>query len=586
MRNILLRCKCAIIYCTLFFTSCSYRELASVCLLDKEKNPLPLYALSKAAMANNNLKVSSKKPYVYELAYELPIAAQSVLSVEYEIVDSEMSAENIENQSLAVRINNDNTWLLPLDSEINYIYSVPITSSSIKKISIFSVQNEEKKSKKEKSRTQNDFMLSVKSFFIDDIFYGIREKKEPNAKFAVEFTPFVEKTLKMENMVYTIDPPPKYAISYPVSLRLYGISSSEAHITFGNTVFNYSAGKNITAKQILSDVHIPYANNLFFSPDLMPENPYPIIVDGSADAVILSAETPRYYASGHLPNKDPIVADPGPILFYPQTKWRNPNYEYFSWDIFPNIIIFDTKNYDVQDSLLKRLAFFAEKKGFRGRIASDLEIKDLHGWNAHDYSPETLANFFNAVAKINFPLSKEELELRDIVIAAGIILASSNMYVPGNGALISISRESADYQRKTLFVHEAFHGIFFVDADFRNFSAERWKKFDPVSKRFLLSFFDYQQYDIKDNFLVINEFMAYCLQQAPGASAEYFGKTKAKLLEAHEWRFRDLPAKDEKSDNWPQLAAAFYNETAVFSDYVNSRWGLNAGKVWRVLPNN
>jgi len=59
----------------------------------------------------------------------------------------------------------------------------------------------------------------------------------------------------------------------------------------------------------------------------------------------------------------PIPADPGKILSYPQASWRDKRYEVFRWDVFPQILIFDTANYDVQDQLFKRLAFFVEKAG-------------------------------------------------------------------------------------------------------------------------------------------------------------------------------------------------------------------------------
>ena len=67
----------------------------------------------------------------------------------------------------------------------------------------------------------------------------------------------------------------------------------------------------------------------------------------------------------------PIPADPADILSYRVESWRNSRYEVFSWDAFPEILIFDTANYAVQDRLFKRLAFFVEKTGFRGRLSTD-----------------------------------------------------------------------------------------------------------------------------------------------------------------------------------------------------------------------
>ena len=64
----------------------------------------------------------------------------------------------------------------------------------------------------------------------------------------------------------------------------------------------------------------------------------------------------------------------------------------------------------MQDDLLKRMAFFTEKEGFRGRLAADEEIKDLHGFNAHDYRAETLAAFFDLAEKAVNKLIKQNLQ--------------------------------------------------------------------------------------------------------------------------------------------------------------------------------
>jgi hypothetical protein len=279
---------------------------------------------------------------------------------------------------------------------------------------------------------------------------------------------------------------------------------------------------------------------------------------------------------------EPIPADPGVILTYPQTKWREPRYELFRWEDFPSILIFDTGNYKIQDDLLKRLAFFVEKAGFRGRIAADQEIAHLHGWNAHDYRAEDLAAFFEAARKVQFPLSREERELEDILLYTGIIRQDSKgIFSAGAGAIVSISRESPDYLRSRFMVHEGFHGIFFIDEDFRNFSRRRFENLSPLAKRFILSFFDYQHYDVKDQYLVVNEFMAHVLQQSVSQAGAYFGKTLASRIDASSWRRTILPPKDEATESWPDIARAFQAEAEAFSAYVNQRWGLAAGRVWR-----
>ena len=299
---------------------------------------------------------------------------------------------------------------------------------------------------------------------------------------------------------------------------------------------------------------------------------------------------------------DPIPADPGAILAYPMESWRDRRYEVFRWDAFPQILIFDTASYAVQDRLFKRLAFFVEKEGFRGRLAADAEIAALHGWNAHDYRAEDLAAFFETARVSKFPLLPEELELEAILLETGILMRNSggnpggdprqntaSELIPGRGAIISLSRESDKTDRglrPRFMAHEGFHGLYFIDEDFRLFSLRRWESFPAPAKKFLLSFFEFQAYDTRDTNLVINEFMAHVLQLPVSQAAWYFGDFQPnRMIAASPRRSSSLPAREEVRDGrryWPDLAEIFTAEAEVFSRYVNQRWGLAAGRVWRV----
>jgi hypothetical protein len=126
--------------------------------------------------------------------------------------------------------------------------------------------------------------------------------------------------------------------------------------------------------------------------------------------------------------------------------------------------------------------------------------------------------------------------------------------------------------------HEGFHGIFFIDADFREFTRRRWQQFPAAAKRFIVSYFGYQQYDTADEYLLVNEFMGHVLQQPVSQAARYFGTTLPSRLE-NSWRKQDLPPKDEATGSWPVLAEVFTREAQAFSDYAANRWGLAAGRV-------
>jgi hypothetical protein len=229
--------------------------------------------------------------------------------------------------------------------------------------------------------------------------------------------------------------------------------------------------------------------------------------------------------------------------------------------------------------MLKRLAFFVEKAGFRGRLAHDAEIANLHGWNAHDYRAEDLASFFDTARKTGFPLLDEERELERILLNEKIIFEERDGISAGSGGIISISRESAGYLRYRFMAHEGFHGLFFIDEGFRDFSRRRWEQLSSPAKRFIVSFFEYQQYDTKDEYLLVNEFMAHVLQQPVSQAADYFGRVLPQRLEST-WRASALPQKDAASGSWTVLSTAFTAEAQAFSDYISRRWGLAAGRVW------
>jgi hypothetical protein len=285
---------------------------------------------------------------------------------------------------------------------------------------------------------------------------------------------------------------------------------------------------------------------------------------------------------------EPIPADPGLVLSWPMENWRDSRYEIFRWEQFPSLLIFDFANYAVQDRMLKRLAFFVEKKGFRGRLAPDSEIAELHAWNAHDYRAEDLARFFQRARETQFPLLAEERELERILLDTGIIRADGAVggsIQAGEGGIISISRESTGYLRALFMAHEGFHGLFFIDEDFRDFSRVRWRQLPPQAKRFIVSYFGYQQYDTADEYLLINEFMGHVLQQPVSQAGYYFGTALPSRLE-NSWRKQDLPPKDEASGSWPVLAEAFTREAQAFSSYVEKRWGLAAGRVSQVKMRN
>ena len=272
---------------------------------------------------------------------------------------------------------------------------------------------------------------------------------------------------------------------------------------------------------------------------------------------------------------EPVRTDPGLILNYKTSQWRTSDYELYEWDRFPQILFFDTRNYEIQDKLFRRLAFFVEKQGYKGRLLTNEELGDMHGYNAHDYSAESMARFFNKATELNFKLNDEEELLKRILIHNGL-LESDGVYVKANeGGLVSISRETPGWSRTNLLAHEGWHTIFFRDAEFRNFVSAVYYTFDPTSLEFLIDYFKSQPslgYDINDEYLMHNEFMAYIMQQKLSEVPKYF---------VH------LANRGTVIDYTPQLAAyirktegrGFEDAANALNDFVFDKYGIVCGNI-------
>ncbi len=269
------------------------------------------------------------------------------------------------------------------------------------------------------------------------------------------------------------------------------------------------------------------------------------------------------------------LADPGTLLLG-DGPGQGQDYSWYRWDLLPSVIMFDFKSYDIQDAYLKRLAFFVEKKGFVGKLASNQEIAPLHGWNAHDYKAEDLARFFALAEKELFALNPEELKLRDFLIKQGLISKRAGGYgFTEDGVIISISRESPDYLRRTFLTHELSHGIFFADPRYRKTCMDLWQNMAAEEQWFWKLYFGWMNYNTASAYLMANEMQAYLVQQAPKRVEEYFTKTLVdRLLENH-------PELEEKiAEYMDEYSASFETRARELDAWLRSNYGFGAGTAY------
>ena len=75
--------------------------------------------------------------------------------------------------------------------------------------------------------------------------------------------------------------------------------------------------------------------------------------------------------------------------------WADPSYGLYRWDSFPAILVMDTGDFRFQDEMFSRLAFFLEKRGFRGRLLPDSELAGKHK------DPTALAGLLSAARSLD-----------------------------------------------------------------------------------------------------------------------------------------------------------------------------------------
>lgn len=259
-----------------------------------------------------------------------------------------------------------------------------------------------------------------------------------------------------------------------------------------------------------------------------------------------------------------------------------PNdYALYRWDILPETLVFDFRDYATQDLYLKRLAFFAEKPGFRGRLAADAEMAGLHGWNAHDYSAQTLLAFYGLARKSGFKLNQQELALLDLLVERGVLTkAADGALGAGRGAIVSVSRESSPALRRVFIDHESSHALFFQDAAYRSLAEALWSSLDPASSRFWKVHFGWRRYDITDRYLMYNEMQAYLVQQPVSSVKAYYESVLTQLVAAKLDQSKPGTTAQLQADAPVAIASAEQN-AARLDGYLREHWGISAGRFGR-----
>ena len=271
-----------------------------------------------------------------------------------------------------------------------------------------------------------------------------------------------------------------------------------------------------------------------------------------------------------------VPADLGTILRLDRTHWRRGDFELYQWSGVPGgaeapVLVFDTADYATQARLFRRLAFFVEKRGFRGRLLGDDELAGRRGYNAHDYAAPDLARFFSLAQEQGLALNDEELLLRSVAVAHGILQPDpGGGWRAGTGAILSISQASYAQLRDLLLRHEALHGLYFTHAPFREAVWAAWQQLTEDEQRFWILLLAAVNYDVDYPDLVVNEFQSYLLQQDANRVANFLAVWNGRLRARHPEHADAIAAVTGATGRWRELhrrlADALAEAAGIHSD--------------------
>ena len=282
----------------------------------------------------------------------------------------------------------------------------------------------------------------------------------------------------------------------------------------------------------------------------------------------------------HIPV--PLVADAQTIFVSSPSSWRQQSYEVYRLNIGNNIIVIKFNSYAEQRKFFFRLTYFSNQNDNEYNIQPAPYYDGMHSYNANDYNPEVLANFFNQLIKQNMHAEQGEQLLLEMALSYHIIKKNNGKYMPLNGAIISFSIETEIKQRKRYLIHETMHGLFYTVPKLREAVFAIVENLSPNEKYFWYLFLknkgklDYRPglsgYNTDNKYLIVNEIFAHIMQSDIEDFNDYFFTTYIPRM------IKLLP--DEKpflEDFLKTNSSMFYNLRSQFSQALEKHCNLKNG---------
>jgi hypothetical protein len=185
----------------------------------------------------------------------------------------------------------------------------------------------------------------------------------------------------------------------------------------------------------------------------------------------------------------------------------------------PRILVFDFPSLRQQGLMFNRIAAMAEKAGApHDRLLDDAELAAAlrQGgdtaetyYYGHDYGSDMIAQFFRLADAEHVALNEDEVTLRGIARAQGLLDSNAGR------AVITMPRLHADGQvddefRRTILHHELAHGEYFTNAAYAAYVVDFYRRVMDARERTAFSrFLGAQGYDTAIEELMANETQAY-----------------------------------------------------------------------------
>jgi len=206
---------------------------------------------------------------------------------------------------------------------------------------------------------------------------------------------------------------------------------------------------------------------------------------------------------------------------------------WFRFKANPAIVVIEYPNLREQGLAMNRLAAMYEKRAAHGqRVLTAAELDELMRrsgdniatfYQGHDYPAARVARFFSQAEAQGATLNAQEMQLRSLLIEAGLMKrgATGAFQAVGEQAAISFTGVQPDdpatvpdegvdsVRREAILRHELSHGEFFVNPTYRAHCMRFWRKvLNRHQRRLFSEYLKSLDYNPGDEELMANETQA------------------------------------------------------------------------------